>query len=356
MHRSDVVAPQLPSRWSPSLRVPVFCSASQLAADTSWSRYLSWVYSESTLTVFPIDVREFGIFYNGPQLPRAVADASTPLPITAKGAESLPFGSVYTTPHLRSVHGHSYVDYVYVHAFGSSPNGERSPYALAYPRGRPRDSLIEVRHFCCDGCAVGFWMSVAPGSGVYYRMGRTVAFIDRLAACHHYFGVHHRTCLAWGPGRRHVFPPYVPEWQLILGLRWAARRDGYDSIQFIEGPGRGAEIVDLRDGEGSAMCEREMLAHLHAPPSERILTPRDKLVTQYFFAANVDTKWSREEVRVANQTCHPAAAGGGQGGGGVLFFAGWRGLQPCECDGRLGALNCVNAPASQATWLAMMSR
>ena len=345
-HRgADAAAPSLASRWSDSIRVPIFCTAAQLTASPEWQQYLDWVYTVSTLA-YPVDTREFAVFYAGARLPRAIAEAASPLPLSGNVAEQLAFGALYTTPHLRRVHGYSYIDYVYIHAFGSAATGERSPYALAYPNGLPHDTLVEVRHFCCDGCAVGFWMSVAPGSGVHYHLGRTRAFLDRLDACHHFFGRHHRTCLAWAAGRRRLFPPYAPEWQMILGLRHVARDAGLDSLQFVEGPGRGAEIVDLRDGTGSDTCEHAFANRPRSPPGERIFTARDKLVDDFFFAAHSEVKWSREEVRFANQSCHPRAMGDAR----ELFRAGWRGATECACNWRLGALNCNGAPASQATW------
>ena len=60
----------------------------------------------------------------------------------------------------------------------------RSPYSALFPQGHADHALVEVRHVCCDGCAVGYWLSVAPGSGIHYDLGRTVAFaVDDAERC-----------------------------------------------------------------------------------------------------------------------------------------------------------------------------
>lgn len=116
----------------------------------------------------------------------------------------------------------------------------------------------------------------------------------------------------------------------------------YNQVQFLDGPGRGSEIVDVRDGDGSSLCTEEFARRPRAPPEHRIGTPRDQLVSEFFFAAHKDVQWQKSEVLHANQTCHPTLP--------QLFRAGWNGVKACGCDGSLGALNCDANVASRATW------
>ena len=48
-------------------------------------------------------------------------------------------------------------------------------------------------------------MSLAPGSGVWYQLGRTIAFSDRAAACAH-FKLPQHVCKGWGIPLGRVFP------------------------------------------------------------------------------------------------------------------------------------------------------
>ena len=139
-----------------------------------------------------------------------------------------------------------------------------------------------MRHRCCDGCAVGFWLSLAPGSGVWYKLGRTIAFSDRAAACAH-FKLPQHVCKGWGIPVGRVFPEGRFELAALLGLRWAARAAGYDSVQYVSAPGFNYEIQDLRDGEGSEACARDFAARQRAPPERRAEAEQQKrLQTDYF--------------------------------------------------------------------------
>jgi hypothetical protein len=73
-------------------------------------------------------------------------------------------------------------------------------------------------------------MSLAPGSGVWYKLGRTIAFSDRAAACAH-FKLPQHVCKGWGIPLGRVFPEGRFELAALLGLRHAARAAGYDSVQ-----------------------------------------------------------------------------------------------------------------------------
>lgn len=154
-HFASSLPPHTASQWNSTLQLPVFCTAQQLTASPEWHAYLSWVYGADTLTSFPLDTRGFAIFYVGAPLPKPLAAAAAPLPLTATSAADfqLPFGTLYTTPHLRAVAHYAYVDYVHVHAFGASPYG-LSPYARQRPSGLPNDALVEVRHSCCGMCDI----------------------------------------------------------------------------------------------------------------------------------------------------------------------------------------------------------
>ena len=79
-------------------------------------------------------------------------------------------------------------------------------------------------------------MSLAQGSGVWYQLGRTIAFSDRAAACAH-FKLPQHVCKGWGIPLGRVFPEGRFELAALLGLRYAARAAGYDSVQYVSAPG-----------------------------------------------------------------------------------------------------------------------
>ena len=126
-------------------------------------------------------------------------------------------------------------------------------------------------------------MSLAPGSGVWYQLGRTIAFSDRAAACAH-FKLPQHVCKGWGIPLGRVFPEGRFELAALLGLRHAARAAGYDSVQYVSAPGFNYEIQDLRDGEGSEACARDFAARPRAPPHRRAVAEQQKRLQADFFA------------------------------------------------------------------------
>ena len=126
-------------------------------------------------------------------------------------------------------------------------------------------------------------MSLAPGSGVWYKLGRTIAFSDRSTACAH-FKLPQHVCKGWGIPLGRVFPEGRFELAALLGLRHAARAAGYDSVQYVSAPGFNYEIQDLRDGEGSEACARDFAARPRAPPHRRAEAEKQKRLQADFFA------------------------------------------------------------------------
>ena len=221
-------------------------------------------------------------------------------------------------------HLHHGIRMIYINAFGMGGPGSR-----LHEAGFANESLVEVRHRCCDGCALGFWMSLATGSGIFYRLGRTITFAHRAAACAAFLP--RPLCLRWKADR--MFPERRVELRCVLGLRWAARDAGYDSIQYVNGPGRNFEIVDLRDGDGSEHCARDFELHPRPAPGRRALAPFRKDVD-----LALEANYTAPVLKV-NQSCHPYHP--------ELFRSGWGGSTPCRCDPSLGVLNC-RGTASEA--------
>lgn len=169
------------------------------------------------------------------------------------------------------------------------PKGPMVP--SPWPFGFGSGTRVPVQHQCCDKPRKGFWMYVAAGSGVYYDVGRTIAFRDHEDAMAH-FGV--RKDLNW-------YDPAVEQHLL------RAASASYDSIQYTHHTEHGVykhEIFDLafssplRGFDGNGGDE----THQHQVELERDACPT---------ASNRDR-----------------------------FFGGWRGRLPCTCARNATQLVC----------------
>ena len=90
---------------------------------------------------------------------------------------------------------------------------------LVPPMPAPDHAWVEVTHCEFEGEDVAMWFYMLPGSGVYVNLGTTIAFDDHYAAARHFLGG-----APWEDG-----PPAE-----LNRLADAAKRAGYDSIQFPE--------------------------------------------------------------------------------------------------------------------------
>ena len=155
---------------------------------------------------------------------------------------------------------------------------------------------IEVTHMCCDGDgSPGTWFFYAPGSGVYYDVGVTAAFKDKVCACQYFKSLSPSSsnfdcdiCC------RHVHDFLLP----------LAKSLEYDSLIFYDSyPGgitgwpSSIEIWDLRD-----------------------LRPQSKY---YGGCPYKDDKNSTSSC----PTC-------------LVLYAGHQGAYPCDCDPTSTTLRC----------------
>lgn len=191
--------------------LPVFCSARQLAASSSWLDYLQFVYgaddgnessSSFAALAFPLDTRGLALFYAGAHLPSDILAAGGAAARSGffDPANNATFGALYTHDM------HAGLPLTYMHAFGGpAADGTPAPATrLLLVRGLRSGTRVEVRHRCCDTCGLGYWMTYSPGSGVYYQLGRTVAFADRAAACRFFELYPKINCSRLSAGRKHV--------------------------------------------------------------------------------------------------------------------------------------------------------
>ena len=117
-------------------------------------------------------------------------------------------------------------------------------------RGAPDHSYVEVQHACCDGhtqggsTLIGFWHYLAPGSGVFFNVGKTFAardhatmsfeIQDRLGCDQNYLASH---------GIGHGWGPFGVSFECL-------RAHGFDSIQFTHHMEHSMdlyEVVNLHD-------------------------------------------------------------------------------------------------------------
>ncbi len=57
------------------------------------------------------------------------------------------------------------------------------PFMRLHPAGFPSYSKVEVYHQCCDGEGWGFWNFLAPGSGIFLDLGKTIVFFTHFDGC-----------------------------------------------------------------------------------------------------------------------------------------------------------------------------
>ena len=103
------------------------------------------------------------------------------------------------------------------------------PYAAFYRRVAPVEpiasgSWVEVTHCSHEFEAGGAWFYVLPGSAVYVRVGRTIAFTDHDEAAAHFLSAEMATA-EYREAHRERDIELLPR---------AAAAAGYDSIQFLQ--------------------------------------------------------------------------------------------------------------------------
>ena len=207
--------------------LPRFSNLAELRAQPRWLQYLDSVYGEETLQ-FPLDTRTFNFFYSrGSELftkkhlasvallgrrPYAGLERNQTPAVTlaetlikAGGGTAKWFGLCGRQLHdaFRLYHNPPYPAnaafgtlWLYGHVDDTLARGA-SATALAstvlessapepepglHPSGGfPSHTLVEIMHCAeeAEADARDFWMYIAAGSGIYFDLGRTVAFRDR---------------------------------------------------------------------------------------------------------------------------------------------------------------------------------
>lgn len=256
--------------------------------------YLDTVYGESTLH-FPLDILHNTFFWE-----------NIPWRQTAKIIEShsanTPFGSLF---HIGFKGGKPFTE----QSYGNGANFKRSHNSscgflldnfVEFRNGthvqRPvfsDHSRIEVSHMCCDDHdeSPGTWFFYAPGSGVYYDIGVTAAFSDKICACEYFKSLNNTMGFDCKICCGHVHHYLLP----------VAKAFGYDSIIFYDSiPGgwpSSIEIWDIRD-------LRKQSANSGACP----------------------------HLPAHNSSCSTCI--------GNYLYAGHKGILPCDCDPTSITLRC----------------
>ena len=221
--------------------------------------YIDKVYGVDSLN-FPLSLRRSTFFWDDVPWRESAR--------VHKFVQDIPLGSLY--------HGgfHHKNSMLFVHTYGNGsynkPDRSSSPMCgymlenyLEYIDGVHMEQhvfsnhmRIEVTHMCCDDAvdAPGTWFFYAPGSGVYYDVGFTAAFANKICACEYFkrlrqsslefdcfiSGQHvHEFLLLWAkafkydslifydsyPGGLHGWPSCIEVWD-IRDLRPQSKNNG----------------------------------------------------------------------------------------------------------------------------------
>lgn len=280
------------------LDTTVFKSINEVRS-SRWHAYLDRVYGESTLT-FPLPLRRLEFFYMR-WLPRSWFDwrnSSHQAQVNLDEGPSL--GDLFV---LHDTHHAVLFRYAYPALSGYTQwhTGEgRRVVDFKYAKGFRNHTRVEVIHFGAGerALATGFWCYLAPGSGVWLDLGKTIVFPEHYDALQHFTGcvpaVNASKSCRWYQEPRHA-NRYAPGRRVraVLSTIYArARASGYDTLQYThrsEGVYQ-YEVVDLR-------------------------LPGDLVADACGY--------------------RPAT------------FSGWQGTQPCRCDGNLSIMNCGRGRASR---------
>ena len=180
-------------RWHAAL--PAFENASQLHAAPSWERYLTAVYGMPL--VYPVRLRTFS-FFHLPLLPSALRPHSSPMLGYRKSVDAPPWDGATLKvddarrhPLLRgrrrgehyrrdgSAPGHA-AGGLWIYAWPEGRDQASSEPLYPSAAGYPSGAKVEVMH-CQENTTLyrrigEFWMYQATGSGIFFDLGRTIAF------------------------------------------------------------------------------------------------------------------------------------------------------------------------------------
>lgn len=238
--------------------LPVFKTLKELES-SPWKDYFLKVYKELPKEEdFPIRIGDFSILYSG-------APIDVPSKVVYIGKCPTEKGELYSNMSLTN-----------------DPPG--TTWIYHPPPFKPLEGLVEVTH-CSDSFVLtyetlGMWMYHAPGSGIYFDLGRTIVFKYHKDAIEYFLK---RSCKDWS-----LLHGYIECDSDFKDLVNVAKKD-YDSIQFLN-------HEDMRCGN----------------------TAVEIIALNY----------------VGDYPC------GNESGKG-LFKSGWKGSMECECDPKKLCLNCL---------------
>ena len=320
---------------SHSFELPSFADARALDASPGWRRYLDTVYGVATLR-YPLSLRELSFFYLALLPPSHQPRAPLPLLGLRPGHEARLDAADATVeasgrnawgvrqPHYGGRAQHEAFSLYAPQLSAEGRNATLWLYAYAADgtsaeeHGVPSGAKVEV-HRCAEDDRPDerlWWMYRAPGSGVFFDVGRTFAArnLYTLAAALN-VSVRSRYCRApRQPGTR---PPCANRREhMVLGFKLVAASvevlaaAGFDSLQLTHTEEHGIfkfEIVDLRPLRAGAQGRQPRRGQQPPPAGSS-----------------------------ARACPGPTAR--------RSFWRGWRGVLPCgRCDARRGkCLNCAN--------------
>jgi len=250
---------------------PVFSSLAALQADP-WAKYFKGVYGELP-TSFPLRTEDLWMLYNAELIKYKVKDV--PKSVGMCPEANPPLGQRYDINNMYSPHFLSWIWHPY-------------PYQETASK-----SFVEVTHEAdpFGDEHFGAWFVYSPGSGIYFDVGKTIAFPEHKDAYKH-FGV---------TGAAHPNE----------ALSRAAAGKGYDSVQF--------------------------LAHVDHVNYQCDTHNTGKAGLQYMGKEILATKL------VGTHSCTSPS------GAPSVIRAGWKASRACSCHPSKQFLNCDGVPSLEAT-------
>jgi hypothetical protein len=237
--------------------LPVFETLQELE-NSPWKEYFLKVYNElPPESDFPIRIGDFSILYDE-------APIDKPRYVRWIGQCPMFENELYSNMSLTN-----------------DPPG--TTWVYHPPPFKPLEGLVEVTH-CADSFITtyetkGMWMYSAPGSGVYYDLGRTIAFNEHKDAVAHFLN---RKCKDFS--LLHGYIECIDDFSDLI----TEASKNYDSIQFL--------------AHGDMRCGNTAV----------------------------------EIMSLKNVGDYPCGNKSGKG----LFRSGWKGSRECVCDTTKLCLNC----------------
>jgi len=261
--------PVLSGCSAPQQSWPEFASSQDLQA-SPWANYFMAVYGELP-TLFPLKVEDFWVLFDDEighsnlQAPQIVGKCPTSNP---------PLGQHYQSNDYYQPKSMSWIWHPY-------------PYPAL-----PENSWVEVLHEAdpFGDEHYGAWFQYAPGSGIYFNVGKTVHFAEHQDAYNH-FG--------------------ITSGDMNERVSQAAASQGFDSLQFLAHVDHTSYTCDTANTGNSGL--------------------------DYMGVEIIGVKL------VGTYACTVS------NGAPSVIKSGWQASKACQCDDSKGFLNCQGVPESHLT-------